>query len=190
VTTFRRGFKSWCETTALQFRTALGLKAPDPLPAERLAAHIGLRVVDIGLIPGLRADALQQLTVADPSSWSAVMLTLGDSKVVVLNPSHSDGRQSNDLMHECAHVVLNHAPSKALRAATGALMLSAYDKQQEAEADWLAAALLLPRAALLRIVQSGVSSEEAAYQYRTSQALLRMRLNQTGVNLQMRRRVA
>jgi Zn-dependent peptidase ImmA (M78 family) len=147
-------------------------------------------VLDISAVPKLSAQALDQLTVRDPTSWSAVMLTAGDVRVVVVNPSHSDGRQSNDLMHECAHVVLNHAPTMAVRAATGVLMVSAYDKQQEAEADWLAAALLLPRAALLSIVQDGVPLEEAASRYRTSLQLLRMRLNQTGVNLQMRRRVA
>lgn len=190
MTNFRRGFKSWCEATALQFRTALGLGAADPLPAERLARHIGLRVVDIGSIPGLSARSLRQLTEVDPGAWSAVTMAVGKAHVVVVNPAHSEGRRSNDLMHECAHVVLNHAPPQALRRANGPLMLSAYDKRQEAEADWLAAALLLPRPALLRIVQSGAEQELAAQLYRTSRALLRMRLDRTGVNIQMRRRVA
>ena len=190
MTTFRRGFKSWCETTAAQFRTALGLRALDPLPAERLATHIGLRVLDLRTVPSLSSQTFAQLTQTDPGSWSAVMLTFGEIKVVVLNPAHSDGRRSNDLMHECAHVVLNHAPALATRTASGLLMLSAYGKQQEAEADWLAATLLLPRPALLRIVQSGLDLEQEAVRYRTSDALLRMRLNQTAVNMQMRRRVA
>lgn len=190
MTTFRRGFKAWCETTALQFRTALGLKADDPLPAEQLAAHIGLRVVDIRTVPGLPAASLHQLIEADPRSWSAVTMMLGDVRVVVVNPTHTDGRKSNDLMHECAHIVLNHVPPSALRKADGPLMLSAYDKQQEAEADWLGAVLLLPRPALLRIVQNGMGSDLAAQRYRVSSQLLRMRLDRTGVNLQIRRRVA
>jgi Zn-dependent peptidase ImmA (M78 family) len=118
------------------------------------------------------------------------MLTAGEQKVVVLNPAHSDGRQSNDLMHECSHVVLNHVPSQARRSPDGTLMLSAYDKQQEDEANWLAATLLLPRPALLRIVHNRMHLEEAAERYRTSRALLQMRLNQTGVNIQLRRRAA
>lgn len=190
MTAFRRGFKSWCETTALQFRAALGLRAADPLPAERLAGHIGLRVLDIGSIPGLSVRSLRQLTEVDPGAWSAVTMAVGQARVVVVNPAHTEGRRANDLMHECAHVVLNHSPPQALRLASGPLMLSAYDKQQEAEADWLAAALLLPRPALLRIVQSGIDQEAAAQRYRTSLPLLRMRLDRTGVNIQMRRRSA
>jgi len=190
VTTFRRGFKSWCEATALGFRTAFGLKPTDPLPAVRLAGHLGLRVLDVDAVPGFRPQALNQLTRVDPGSWSAVLVTVGQLRVVVLNTAHSDGRLANDLMHECSHVVLNHTPAKAARDGSGTLMLSAYDKQQEAEADWLAATLLLPRPALLSITHRSLGIDEAARAYGTSVALVRMRLNQTGVNIQMRRRVA
>ena len=185
---FRRGFKSWCESASLQYRAALGLRPHEPLCAERLAVHLGLRVVPICAIPCLSAQAVRQLTLTDPGSWSAVTISVGEARIVVVNPAHSDGRRSNDLMHECAHAALNHVPPQAFRHADGPLMLSAYDKQQEAEADWLAATLLLPRAALLRVIHEGTGLDHAAHQYRTSLALLRMRLDRTGVNIQARRR--
>ena len=187
---FRRGFKSWCETTAVQFRMALGLAASNALPAARLAAHIGVRVLSIGEILGLSVASLRQLTDVDPESWSAMLVRFGDQHVVVMNTTHSAGRQSSSLMHECAHVILNHEPAEAGHAAGGLLMVSGYKVQQEAEADWLAGALLLPRVALLAIVRCRMPQRDAARAYGVSDDMLRMRLDRTGVNMQMRRRVA
>ena len=188
MTVYRRGFKSWCEATSLQYRTALGLKPHEPLSADRMAAHLGLRVVPIERISSLSAKATRQLTITDPGSWSAVTISVGEARIVVVNPAHSDGRRSNDLMHECGHAALNHVTPQAFRHTDGPLMLSAYDKQQEAEADWFAGALLLPRAALLRVMHQGISLDDAANHYRTSVTLLKMRLDLTGVNIQARRR--
>ena len=185
---FRRGFKSWCEATSLQFRVALGLRPTDPLPAARLAAHIGARVVTPREVPGLGNAANRQLVERDPSSWSAVTVTARSRHVIVVNPAHSPGRMSNDLMHECAHIILNHVPAKAILSADRLLMMSAYDRLQEAEADWLAAVLLLPRPALLSV--AAAPSAAAARSYGVSEDLLQMRLNVTGVRNQAARRRA
>jgi Zn-dependent peptidase ImmA (M78 family) len=186
VSTFRRGFKSWCETTSAQFRTVLGLSAADVLPAKQLADHIGVIVVDVREVPGLSAKSLRQLTEKDRESWSAMLVRHANHRVVVMNTSHSTGRQSSSLMHECAHVILNHEPEEAGHVAGGILMVSGYRPQQEAEADWLAGTLLLPRVALLSIVQLGMSRQDAANLYGVSDDMLRMRLDLTGVNIQMR----
>ncbi len=190
MTEFRRGFKSWCETTALQFRTALGLAAIAPLPAGRLARHVGALVVDPTKIPGLGADAIQQLVNRDPDSWSAVTISAYGRHVIVVNPSHSPGRTSNDVMHECSHLILNHRPAKAALSEDGQLLMSAYDKQQEAEANWLAAALLLPRTALVAIAMGGMEASAVARHYVVSEQLLTMRINRTGVRTQFLRKSA
>jgi hypothetical protein len=187
VTTFRRGYKSWCESTALQYRAGLGLEPSGPLPASRLAAQLNLRVLAIEDLPGLPPASLVQLTRQDPDSWSAVMVTHRGINVVVMNTTHSPGRQSSSLAHECSHLILNHKPAQALQA-PGGIFISSYDRQQEDEADWLAGTLLLPRVALLRIAQLGVNFREHAREYGVSEDMLRMRLDRTGVSLQMRRR--
>jgi len=169
---------------------ALGLGASDALPAVRMAAHIGIRVLDVCEVPGLSAVSLRQLTETDSESWSAMLVHLEGQHVGVMNSAHSAARQSSSLMHECAHVILNHEPEEAGHVADGLLMVSGYRPQQEAEADWLAGALLLPRAALLAIVHRATHQHEAARAYGVSEDMLRMRLHRTGVNRQMRRRVA
>jgi Zn-dependent peptidase ImmA (M78 family) len=66
--------------------------------------------------------------------------------------------------------------------------VSSYDRQQEDEADWLAGALLLPRVALLKIVNSLANHASSARLYVVSEDMLRMRLDRTGVTVQMRRK--
>lgn len=187
---FRRGFKSWCETVSVQFRTALGLLASATLPAGKLAVHLGVRVLDVSKVPALSAASLRQLTVTDPGSWSAMLVRFGNEPIVVMNTAHSPARQASSLMHECAHLILNHEPVEAGQVANGLLMVSGYRPQQEDEADWLAGALLLPRVALLAIIQGGMPPHDAARTYGVSEDMLRMRLNRTGVNLQARRGAA
>lgn len=187
MTTFRRGFKSWCESTALQYRAILGLEPTEPLPAAKLAAHLTVRVLDVEKVPGLSRVALTQLTRRDPDGWSALMVTHRGMNVVVMNTTHSPGRQSSSLAHECSHVILNHKPAQALRS-EGGIFISSYDRQQEDEADWLAGTLLLPRVALLRIGYEGIDHARHASEYGVSEEMLRMRLDRTGVSLQLRRR--
>jgi Zn-dependent peptidase ImmA (M78 family) len=116
------------------------------------------------------------------------MVTHRGINVVVINTTHSPGRQSSSLAHECSHVILNHKPARALQS-EGGILISSYDLQQEDEADWLSGALLLPRVALLKIAHRGLNSPKDAHEYGVSEDMLRMRLDRTGVSLQMRRRV-
>jgi hypothetical protein len=64
---------------------------------------------------------------------------------IVLNPCHALTRQRSDLMHELAHVELRHSPARVEVSQSGLLLLSDYSDEQEREADWFGAGLLLPR---------------------------------------------
>jgi Zn-dependent peptidase ImmA (M78 family) len=92
-------------------------------------------------------------------------------------------------MHELAHILLGHDPARVDVAEDGSLVLFTYDKDQEDEANWLAACLLLPRAALLVIRKESGDLKSAAKDYGVSQVMLQYRLNVTGVEHQMRRTV-
>ena len=106
---------------------------------------------------------------------------------IVLNPAHKITRQRNDLMHELAHVELCHAPVRVEVSETGLLLLSDYSDEQEQEADWLAAALLLPRDGLIQMRSARQSSAEIANRYGVSEALCEWRLRMTGVDVQLGR---
>ena len=64
------------------------------------------------------------------------------------------------------------------------MLLSAYDKKQEGEADWLSSCLLLPRDALLSIKRQNLELDEAAKLYGVSVSMLKYRMAMTGMNRQ------
>jgi Zn-dependent peptidase ImmA (M78 family) len=182
-----RGFKSWCENVALQQRRELKLKASDPLDAWRLAGHLGVTVWTPEQVPGLGAGALETLLEADAGSWSAVTLSVDTRDLIILNSAHTGARPASNLMHELAHILIGHAPARVDVSENGLLVLSTYNRDQEAEATWLAGTLLLPREALMFIRQSGMTSERAMKTYGVSREMLDYRFRMTGVDLQLRR---
>ncbi|MBR7918275.1 ImmA/IrrE family metallo-endopeptidase [Burkholderia vietnamiensis] len=111
---------------------------------------------------------------------------VGEKTLVILNSSHSPARQASDLMHELAHRIRNHEPEEMSISSEGLMLLKAYDKEQEEEADWLAGVLLLPREALVHIRRQGMSDEEVIAEYGVSKRMYTYRVSMTGVNRQFR----
>ncbi len=183
---FTRGFKNWCETIALQHRRTLKLRPIDPLDPQAVANSLGIQVRGIEEIPGLDPQVVRIL-LRDSRSWSAVTISNGRKNVVILNSAHTGGRPASDLMHELAHVIIGHEPGSAHITEDGSLILNTYNREQEDEANWLGGCLLLPRPALLWIKRQGLEEQAVSGQYRASIAMLRYRLNVTGVEYQLHR---
>lgn len=138
-------------------------------------------------IPNLAPGTLEQLTIHDPEVWSALTLCHNGRYLIVLNSAHAKTREANTLMHELSHLIIGHKPARLDITNDGLMILSSYDKQHEDEANWLAAALLLPRDALLHARRQGMNNDEAAAHYGCSVALFTMRVQTTGVDVQLRR---
>jgi len=183
---FERGFKSWAERTSLSFRRDLGLQPHSPLHPARLAEYLDVRLCTPKQIPGLKQKVLDQLLKHDPSGWSAVSVCQGERSLLIYNPTHSKGRQASDIMHELAHVILDHKPATMIMSHDGSMAMRSYNQKQEDEANWLAWCLLLPREALVRCKRGGDSVEEIAEEYGVSETLVRFRLRITGVESQLR----
>jgi Zn-dependent peptidase ImmA (M78 family) len=90
-------------------------------------------------------------------------------------------------MHELAHIELRHSPARVEVSESGLLLLSDYSDEQEQEADWFGAALLLPREGLVLLRSARKSAAEIADHYGVSEALCQWRLRMTGVDTQMHR---
>ncbi len=180
-----RGFKSRCENLAAEVRSELGLRKTDPLPPESLAKHLGVYLWEPKYITGLSLGASQQLQ-NDWRSWSAVTVSLGGIDAVIYNPLHSRGRQSSDIMHELAHILLHHKPVEMMLFSENLeIVLREYDPLLEEEANWLSGCLLLPREALLFVKRNGMAESNACQAYGVSDTLLNLRLNKTGINRQI-----
>ena len=183
----RRGFKAWCENAAADYRTALRLKPPDPLNPDELAAHLGVMVWRPEDVPELSPDSLRQLTINDRDSWSAVTLRLGDTNLTILNSAHALTRKRSSLTHELAHLILDHEPSRIDVSPAGHLLLSSFEREQEEEADWLSATLLVPRAGLQVAYRATQDAQTLADHFGVSLDMMNWRLRMTGIVTQARR---
>jgi hypothetical protein len=185
-----RGFKTWCENVSLQLRRELGLLRTAPLQPEALAKHLNVLLWKPIDIKGLSPQARLVLLRKERDSWSAVTVSFAGVDAVIYNSSHSQARQSSDIMHELSHILIGHEPGKIFLSQNGQIMLRTYDQTQEEEASCLANVLLLPREVLLFIRRSRMSDNKACEIYGVSRELLKFRLNISGVNRQIRQPIA
>ena len=183
----RRGFKSWCERTAAEYRRTLGIPLGAALDPRALAAALGVRVAAPEELPGIPRDSLQHLTRAGADQWSAVTISQGGTRLVILNSGQSRARQASSLGHELAHIILNHSSDRVQLSDQGFLFRASFDREQEAEADWLAGCLLVPREDLLRAWWRMPETSALASHFGVSEALITWRLRMTGVRKQTRR---
>lgn len=184
----RRGFKTWCENAARGYRRELELAPLAPLDPRALARHLGITIWTPADIPGFNSKDVYHLTVAARESWSAATLRDGDASLIIINNGHALTRQNNSIAHEIGHIVLRHEPAKMYVTEDGLMMMSEYNLAHEEEATWFAGAILLPRDALLDAAKRGLTDRAAADYYGVSSAMLQMRRNRTGVDIQLSRR--
>jgi uncharacterized protein DUF955 len=180
-----RGFKTWTERLSAGIRRDLGLTGTAPLPAKQLAEYLDVRLWTPHDVQDLPSEVLDQLLRHDPEGWSAVTEEIGDDVIVIYNPTHSIGRQSSDIAHELAHVLLDHEPGRIIMSADGNVVLRSYDAKQEEEANWLAWTLLLPRVALVAARRDQKTIQEIGHEYGVSTTLVTFRLRKCGVDTQI-----
>ena len=104
----------------------------------------------------------------------------------MFNPLSSEGRRTSDLAHELSHVVLDHELSSV--ETLGDFTFLTCNPDQEDEANWLPATLLLPRELLLREAWKRSTARQIATRYNVSEHMARYRLNVTGVLRQVNSR--
>ena len=179
---FPRGYKSWCENTSLSIRKKLGLAKSDPLDPRILANSLDVKLLTPNDIDGLSQKSKNLLLGKAKSDWSAVTVYCDDSELIIYNPKHVLHRQSSDIMHELAHIIKGHSPSKSYFLVNTNIVIRQHDTNQEDEAVWLSDTLLLPKDALIAIKYGKLSSEEVRLKYLVSDKLLQKRLGLTGVN--------
>lgn len=184
---FRRGFKSWAEEISLRVRRKLKLAPAAALDPLQLADLLSVVVVGPDQLHDIPDDCRRRLTNDHSENWSAITVANGKHHLIVVNTAHAPTRRNSDLAHELAHVILGHEPSMMFASPASGIALRTHNKEQEDEANWLAGCLLLPRDALFSIRKRQLSDEEACQEYGVSAAMLRFRVNASGVDIQLRR---
>ena len=174
----RRGFKAEAERIAELVRSDLGLGALDRLDCFGLAEAWGIPVVSLGeLRKDGASDASIRRLMSPDAGFSATTVVVGPRRLIVYNPRHEPGRKASSLAHELAHVILEHEAAPAI----GVGGCRHWDGRQEAEADWLGSALLVPRAGALAWMLESDDIDAGASNFGVSVDLFRWRINHTGV---------
>jgi Zn-dependent peptidase ImmA (M78 family) len=94
---------------------------------------------------------------------------------IFFNEAHAPTRQASDISHECAHDILGHEAA----AVFDRLGIRDWDKEQEAEAEYLAGALLVTAEGAIWAIRRGMSDRDAAAHFGVSSSLYMMRVNKT-----------
>jgi hypothetical protein len=180
----RRGFKSDAERIAEHVRLDLGLGTLDRLDCFALAEAWGIPVVSLGELreDGAPEESIRRL-MSPEAGFSATTIVLGPRRLIVYNPRHESGRKASSLAHELAHVILEHDAAPAL----GVGGCRHWDGPQEAEADWLGSALLVPRTSALAWMLESDDVDAGARNFGVSIELFRWRINHTGVIRQVQK---
>lgn len=192
----RRGFKAEAERHAAHLRTTVGATEYETIRLPALARYLKVAVLAADRVLG-GPELLTALHKEQQGAWSAATLTVHGRTVVVYNPltldgelldpaqAQSDGRTRSNVAHEFAHLVLRHDLRQIQRI--GELTFFACDHEQEQEANWLAAALLLPRPLLVVAARRGETDEQIGKTHFVTTSMATFRLNATGARMQAAR---
>jgi Zn-dependent peptidase ImmA (M78 family) len=175
----KRGFKAEAERISAELRSELDLELDGKLDPQQLAEHLAIPIISLTqLSRAARGSSFgPYFTDTDQDSFSAITVFEGHSRFIVHNDTHHPHRQSSNLTHEISHTVLEHDPAP-IAASDGNRF---WDSEIEEQANWLGAALLVPREAALQMILSGRTAEEIAAHFGVSDALCKWRIRQTGI---------
>lgn len=176
---FRRGFKAEANRIAVKIRVQMGLNARAPIDPVKICELFDIRLLKLSDLNPESCSFLEH----ENSVFSAVTVPCGAEIAIVHNDSHHPYRQRSNICHELAHCFLGHQSTPPLTP-TGE---RARDGGVEAEANFLAGALLITNEAAIHIVSNGLVGA-AQRVYGVSQPMLEFRLRISGALAIHRRR--
>ncbi|MFN6515278.1 MAG: ImmA/IrrE family metallo-endopeptidase [Nostoc sp. CreGUA01] len=169
-------FRQRCEAIATEQRSLLGVRAFERLPANTLAAKLGATLLTPDRVPNLEPDQVALLLARN--EWSAGIIRY-NPLWIVYNPRHAPTRHESNLMHEIAHVLLNHKPV-GFDPVTG---LPKRKQNNEDEATFLGGCLQIPKRGLLWATQQKMLLPQIASHFGASEAMVQFRSNVTDVSV-------
>ncbi|MBD2501562.1 ImmA/IrrE family metallo-endopeptidase [Anabaena azotica] len=167
-------FRQRCEAIATEQRNLLQLKAFERLPANTLAAKLKATLLTPDQFPNLPAEQVERLLKSD--EWSGAIVC-DRPVIIVYNPRHAATRYESNVMHEIAHILLNHK-FVGFDSLTG---LPKRKQINEDEATYLGGCLQIPQRGLLWATQRKMRLPEIAVYFGASEAMVQFRSNVTNV---------
>lgn len=180
-TLLKRGFKSKAEELSVELRTELGLSKFKPLDAFMLAKHKEIPIFSVD--EAFEGNKLHPAYcfMSNPEKFNALWMPNADGdKIIIHNSNHSAYRQQSNLMHELAHIILEHEMPKGIAEVCKLYNLHYFNKEQEQEAKYLGGCLQISRPALMWVLKEKWSTQKIAQYYSASEEMVRFRLYSSG----------
>ena len=171
-----RGFKAKANRIAVGLRRQMDLPGEAPIDLYELADRLRLRVVPISAFADTCPEHMVQLVTSDSSAFSASLVHLEHSRIILVNDGHSLPRINSSIAHEIAHALLAHRPTLPFNSSG----CRNFDKDTEEQAGCLSAHILIPNEAALYITRSHCSTDAICERYGVSRKMLEYRLNTSG----------
>ena len=168
-------FRRRCESIATEQRHLLNLKAFEPLPANLLATRLNAKISTPQQVPNLKPKYIETL---NSNQFSAAIIRV-NPLWIVYNSTHAPARRESNLMHEFAHVLLEHQ-TVGFNSQTGQPLRI---EENEDEATYLGSCLQIPRRGLLWAVQKEMNITQIAKYFGASEEMVKFRSNVTGVKI-------
>lgn len=160
---------------AQEEREALGLAVTERLDPYRLAGEHGIPVYTLSELRewDLGEAAHRHFFTNTRGNWSAALVPLGRSRVIVENDAHAEVRRRASIAHELGHHLLEHAFEGVLLGEDHSRVL---DATKEKQATFVAGELLVPGAAAIKAAYAKWTNTQVAQVFGVSEQFAQMQM--------------
>ena len=159
---------------AVEERANLGLTVSEPLDLCLLAEEYGIPIYGLTDLADEQArEAVAYFSQDRSHRWSAALLPIGPSRVIIENDAHAPVRRRSSIGHELSHHLLEHRFAEMILTDDGCRR---FDPKLEDQATYLSGQLLIPEQAARRAAFDGWTNDQVAERFGVSTQFAQMRM--------------
>lgn len=160
------------QQVAEEERDKLGLRPFQPLDPHLLAKEYGIPVYSLNDLAAAAPDAVRHFAIDASRRWSAALIPIGPSRIIIENDTHLEVRRRSSIGHELGHHLLEHPFASMVLTDE---RCRRFDPNHEKAATFLAGHLLIPDAAVKRAVFDQWTNARVAEHFQVSVQFAQMR---------------
>ena len=159
---------------AVEERANIGLTLFERLDLHRLADEYGVRIYSLADLADEQArEAIAYFSREASHRWSAALIPIGPSRVIIENDTHAPVRRRSSIGHELSHHLLEHPFTEVILTDEGCRR---FDARLEGQATYLSGQLLIPEQAARRAAFDRWTNEQVAERFDVSTQFAQMRM--------------
>lgn len=159
---------------AVEERANLGLTVFEPLDLHLLAEEYGIPIYRLTDLADEQArEAVAYFSRDGSHHWSAALIPIGPSRLIIENDTHALARRRSSIGHELSHHLLEHPFAEMILTDDGCRR---FDPKQEDQATYLSGQLLVPEQAARRAAFDGWTNDQVAQRFGVSMQFAQMRM--------------